>query len=79
MKRRTLGYIVILISILVLPYWAYLPVLFVAILLFPFFWEGLLFAFLIDTLYGTGLETVIVALVVLIILLPFRDRLRTYV
>ena len=78
MTYRTLGIMVVLVSILVLPYWFYLPVLFIAMVLRPFFWEGILFAFLIDTVYGSGIETAISALVILIIMLPFRDSLRAY-
>lgn len=87
MTRRTLGSAIVFVSILVLPYWFYIPALFVAIILFPFFWEGILFVFLINILYGNGTEIlplltsplVVSALIVLIVLLPLRERLRFHV
>lgn len=87
MTRRVLGYIVLLISILALPYWIYIPVLFITIFFFPFFWEGILFALLIDTVYGNGISVfpfiisplVLAALIAPIIFLPFRESLRSHV
>jgi len=76
MTKRIIGSIAILISILVLPFWVYLPVLFIAIIIFPFFWEGILFALLVDTVYGSGIETALYALILLIILIPIRENLR---
>lgn len=86
MTRRALGSLVILLSILLLPYWIYVPVLFIGIIFFPFFWEGILLALLIDFIHGN--ETLSLtsfvfsfgfyALIALIILLPIRERLRTY-
>ena len=76
MIRRVLGSTVVLISILVLPFWIYLPILFIAIIIFPFFWEGILFALLVDTIYGSGIETALYALILLIILIPIRENLR---
>lgn len=79
MTRRTLGSIIVLISILLLPYWIYIPVLFVAIVLLPLYWEGILFASLIDILYGGGVETALYALILLSVLLPVRASLRSNV
>lgn len=79
MTRRILGCVVVLASILVLPYWIYLPALLIAIILFPFFWEGLLLAFLIDIFYGSGIAVALYALILLIIFLPIRESLRSYV
>ena len=86
MISRTLGSIIILISILVLPYWIYIPVLFIGIIFFPFFWESILFALLIDVLYGAGVHIfppsisllTLSILIALIILIPLRERLRSY-
>ena len=86
MNYRTLGSIVVLISILFLSYWFYLPILIIAMVIFPFYWEGLLLAFLIDILYGHGIEALpslvapsaLVALILLIIIMPLRDRIRSY-
>ena len=87
MKKRALGLLIVLFSILALPYWIYIPILFIAIILFPFFWEGILFALLIDVLYGSFLgtfpflfsPTAAIALIALVVMLFFRDNLRSYV
>lgn len=84
---RVLWSVIILFSILFLPYWLYIPVLFVGIILFPFFVEGIVFAFLIDVIHGSGVETIsllvsplaLSALVVLIVIIPVRGSLRSYV
>jgi len=84
MTRRVIGSIFVLLSILVLPYWIYIPVLLFAIIFFPFFWEGIILAFLIDVIYGSGVEALpsfvslfaLSALILIIILLPIRERLR---
>lgn len=87
MIKRALGIFVVLISILTLPYWLYVPILFAAIIIFPFFWEGILFAFLIDVIYGSGIEALpslvspfaLAASVALIILLSLRGSFRFHV
>lgn len=86
MIQRIIGSSIVLLSILVAPYWVYIPVLCLAIIIFPFFWEGILFALLIDVLYGNGVgvlpsisQSAVLALVVIIILLPLRESLRSYV
>ena len=87
MTRRTLAILIIFFSILFLPYWVYIPVLFIGIVLFTFFWEGIILALLIDVIHGDGvlnLESIIFSfafysLVLLIILLPIRDRMRSHV
>jgi len=87
MTRRILGSVVVLFSILILPYWIYVPVLFIAIIFFPFFWEGIFLAFLIDVVHGSGIGRfpflispfAFYALIALILLLPLRERLRPYV
>lgn len=87
MIRRILCSVVILTSILFLPYWVYIPVLFVGIILFPFFWEGIFLAFLIDVIHGGGMKIfpslisplALSVLVVLVALLYIRERLRSYV
>ena len=78
---------IILLAVLFLPYWFYLPLILLGILIFSFFWEGILFGFLIDVLYGWGVTalpslvapTALSALVLIIILLPVRERLRFHV
>ncbi|MDO8590290.1 MAG: hypothetical protein Q7R69_03425 [bacterium] len=87
MTRHVLSLVVVLVSILVFPYWVYIPVLFIAIIITPFFWEGILLAFLIDVIHGSGMEVpfslasplALTALVALIVLLPIRENLRAYV
>lgn len=86
MINRTLTTLTLLISILVLPYWIYIPALFLAIIIFPFFWESILLVLLIDTLYGEGVNIfppsisllAVATLFVLIVLMPVRERLRPY-
>ena len=87
MTRRILGSVVIFVSILFLPYWVYIPVLFIGAVLFPFFWEGILFAFLVNVLHGGEMKIfpslvsplALSLLVALILLLPVRENLRSYV
>ena len=86
MTYRIIGTLIVLISILILPYWSYVPFLLVAMVYFPFYWEGIFLAFLIDILYGNGIGTLpslvspsaLLALILLVILLPLRERLRSY-
>ena len=87
MTIRIISSIVVLLSILLLPYWIYVPLLVVAIIMFPFFWEGILYGFLIEILYGgstTALALLsspfaILALVLILILPPIRARIRSNV
>ena len=84
MINRLVSYFIILLLILFTPYWIYIPVLLLAILVFPFFWEGVLFAILINTLYGYGggiLEALrsilpLVTLGVVLVLIPIHNNLR---
>lgn len=81
---RPAAILVIFFSILFLPWWIYLPLLFIAVALLPMFWEGVFLGFLVDVLYGDlSLPFVspvaFVTLVVLILILPLRSRLRAYV
>lgn len=76
MISRLIGFVFVLFSILLLPYWFYAISLSIAIIVFPFFWEGILLASLIDVFYGKGTEVLIVALILSLVLLPVRERLR---
>lgn len=69
---------VILIAVVFLPYWIYVPLIFAASLLLPFYWEAILFGFLIDTLYGTsGLySAALTAAAAVALFIPVRERLR---
>lgn len=87
MISRIVGSIVVLISILVFPFWIYISILLVAIVIFPFYVEGILFGFLIDVIYGSGVEVLpsvvspfaLSILVLLIVMLPIKERIRLYV
>lgn len=86
MIRRIFGSLLIFISVLFFPYWVYVPLLFIGIIFFPFFWEGIILALIIDFIHGAGLwgpsllftSFGFYVLISLIILLPIRERLRTY-
>ena len=86
MTRRVLGSLAVLISILVLPYWIYIPSLFIAVLVFPFFWEGILFALFINIIYGdeAGIMSLLLSplvlsvLFALIAILLLRKNFRSY-
>lgn len=87
MTLRLFGSGVSLLAILVLPYWIYIPVLFMAIILIPFFWEGIVLVFLIEIIHSSGIllfslfvsPLSLLVLVLLIVVLPLRDTLRAYV
>jgi hypothetical protein len=87
MTLRFLGLGVILLAILVLPYWVYLPMIFAGMIFFPMFWEGLIFVFLVEILHGSHVVwySLLVsplpfsALIVLIVILLLRNTLRIYV
>ena len=84
MTRHIFGSIIIFFLILFSPYWIYVPVLFAAIIIIPFFWEGVLFTLMIETISLGKVEMftslfsplTVTVLSVLIILLPIRERLR---
>lgn len=85
MTPRLLWSVIIFISILVLPFWIYIPVLFLGVVFVPFFWEGILFAFLINVVHDSGVDIfslltspiTLSVLIALIIFLPIRDSIRT--
>ncbi len=87
MTRHVIGSIIVLLSILLLPYWIYIPVLFVAIITVPFFWEGMLFALMIEAMYTVKISIftplisplTVSTLILLIILLPIREKIRLHV
>ena len=85
-KNRIIATVIIFLSIVFLPYWVYVPLLFLAIIFFPFFWEGVLYGFLIDAIYGEialsfgGVLTSygFWSVIVLMALLPIKQRIRNY-
>lgn len=85
MTKRFVLTLLLLLSIIFLPYWLYLPGIFAAVIFLPMYWEGVFLGFLVDILYGEGVSlpfispVALAVLVALIILLPMRERLRTYV
>lgn len=87
MTRRIIGLVCISVSILVLPYWIYIPALFIGIVVFPFFWEGIILVFFINVIHGNSAEffaalaspLALLTLVILIVMLPVREHLRSYV
>ena len=87
MIRRVLVSLVIFASILVLPYWVYVPLLFIGAILFPFFWEGILLVFFVHVVHGSEVTVLpllvsplaLSLLIVLVLLLPIRESLRSYV
>ena len=85
-KRRYITLAALLLAIIFLPYYIYLPLLAAAIIAFPFFWEGVLAGFLIDVLYGPEIDSFLAifstfaffSLVLAAAMLPIRRRIRAY-
>jgi hypothetical protein len=82
-KYRILSTTILLAAIIFLPYWLYLSLILVGMLAFPFYWEAILLSFLIEVLYGPGTLNLLSPLsisitVLLLVLLPFRERMRMY-
>lgn len=50
--RRILFSVCLLVLVLVAPYWIYLPVILVGVVVFPTFVEGIVVALMADALYG---------------------------
>lgn len=75
---RHITTIAILFAVIFLPYWVYGPAILLAAFFFPFYWEAVLFGFLIDTLYGTRgfFPAALGAALGVAILMPVRARLR---
>jgi hypothetical protein len=53
-RNRAIISLIIIALMLIGPYWLYVPVLVLATLTFPLYWEGILLGFVIDTFYGLG-------------------------
>lgn len=86
-KYRTLSSIILILAVIFLPSYIYIPALALAIILLPFFWEGILIACLIDILYGPNIHTfssifstfAFMATVAIAVIIPIRRRIRTHV
>ena len=75
-KRPWIG-IVLALSVVFLPYWIYLPLIFLAIILVPFYFEAIVLAFFGEMLYGLGsIRLPMLALVLVVIMIFLHDRLR---
>lgn len=87
MIYRVIAYVSIFCSIIFLPYWFYVLIMAAAIIVLPFFWEAILFGFLIDTLYGPGASIslwflsiyALAAALALLAMLLVKERLRFHV
>ena len=76
-NKRLYAEVVILIAIILLPYWIYLPLLALAILAIPFYWEAVLFVILIEVLYGVGsFHLVFVTIALIAVMIPVHERVR---
>lgn len=53
-STRIASSIFLLILVATTPYWLYLPLIAVAIFIFPFYVEGIILGLLVDALYGSG-------------------------
>lgn len=52
MNSRVISDIAVLFLVIYTPYWVYLPFIFACIIVFPLFWEAVLFGLIIDYFYG---------------------------
>ena len=79
---RLLFFIFVTLLIVSAPYWLYVPVILVGIILFPFYIEAMFFGFLIDTLYGSshgflwGFYFALIATLLVYFAVPLRKRFR---
>ncbi len=48
---------IILGLIILAPYWIYLPALLLAVVIIPFFWEGIILGLFIDLMYGAPVSS----------------------
>lgn len=84
-NKRFPAIIIIFLAVLFLPWWIYLPLLFIAVALLPLFWEGVFLGFLVDALYGQGVSLPLISpiglavLIALAIQIAVRPHLRAYV
>lgn len=78
---RAIITILLFLSVILLPYWIYLPAIVITLIFFRLFWEGIVLGFIIDTLYGYGsglahYQFSLYALILFLLLIPIRDNLR---
>ncbi len=84
MKERILYDAFLFFMVLNAPYWLYLPCIFLGIIIFPLFWESIIFSLFVDFFYGQHTNSgsifsfpfgLIASLFVLIVM-PVKDRFR---
>ncbi|CAN5151928.1 hypothetical protein BH11PAT1_BH11PAT1_5890 [soil metagenome] len=50
--KRSYIHVIILVALIAFPFWIYVPLIVVATLYEPFFYEAIIYGFFIDILYG---------------------------
>ena len=84
MSQRTLSYFIIILSVIFLPYWIYLFLIALGVFVFPFYFEAIFFALLVDSIYGAPVHFGFILLspfslgaaILVLIMLPVREHLR---
>lgn len=84
MNHRTLATIVLSLAIIAFSYWVYIPIMVLCAAVFPFYFEAVIFGFVIDVLYGSRAYAslsfffpfALLSALLVIILLPVRQYLR---
>ncbi len=81
---RALFTLVVFLALIATPYWVYLPLVLIGVVLFPFYLEAILFGLIVDIVYGggtnggalLGFPFGIVAAVLVLFSAPLREYLR---
>lgn len=80
--KRFICTIALLILAIFAPWWIYAPLLFLALVYFPVFWEGILIAFIAEALYAPigkffSVHFIsIISLIIALAMIPLRERFR---
>jgi hypothetical protein len=81
--KRAISIILLFILVIFAPYWMYLPALALALIYFPFFWEGIVLALFVDVLFGFDTANFLkqypfsLSACIILIVLPYvKKRLR---
>ena len=85
MNKRILLTAGLFLCVVFLPYWVYVPAVLAALVLLPFYWEAVPLALVADVLYGgahpafdLGFPFAIMALLLVLVMIPARERLRLH-
>lgn len=86
MKNRYIYSILIFITLLAFPWWVYIPVIIIGTFIFPYFIEGIIFSFIIDSVYHPiplnlsilNFPLALMVTLIIIVLLPLREHVRIY-